>query len=117
MFGASSYGKPVDIWAIGFVMYELICGKHPLWVKGEDRLSYQDKLKKFQKLTFQSSKFSPLAINLIEKLCHQKPSARYKVEQALTHPWITRDLEGKIPRTVFEENIYIYELEAKFRKV
>ena len=56
-----------------------------------------------------------LAINLIEKLCQVKPSARYKVEQALAHPWITRKLQDKIPRTIAEENIFRYEIDAKFR--
>jgi serine/threonine protein kinase len=36
MDGGKQYGKPVDIWAIGFMMYEIIAGKHPLWVKGDD---------------------------------------------------------------------------------
>lgn len=58
-----------------------------------------------------------LSINLIEKLCQFKPSSRYKAEQALTHPWITRNLKDRIPRTVFEENIFRYEIDAKFRKV
>ncbi len=26
IFGEKSYGKPIDLWAVGFVMYELICG-------------------------------------------------------------------------------------------
>jgi calcium/calmodulin-dependent protein kinase I len=56
-----------------------------------------------------------LAISLLEKLCHIKPSSRYKVEQALAHPWITRDFTGKIPRTVFEENIFRYEIDGKLR--
>jgi len=38
MFGGTSYGKPVDIWAVGFIMYELISGKHPLWGRKEDKL-------------------------------------------------------------------------------
>jgi serine/threonine protein kinase len=54
---------------------------------------------------------------LIEKLCQIKPSNRYKAEQALTHPWITRNLADKIPRTIYEENIYRYEIDDKFRKV
>jgi serine/threonine protein kinase len=31
MSGGQNYGKAVDIWAVGFIMYELIAGKHPLW--------------------------------------------------------------------------------------
>ena len=35
----------------------------------------------------------------------------------LSHPWITRDFQAKIPRTVFEENIFRYEIDDKLRKV
>lgn len=37
MISHCSYGKPVDIWAAGLIMYELISGIHPIWRKGEDR--------------------------------------------------------------------------------
>jgi len=41
----NSYGKPADIWAIGFIIYELVTGKHPLWEKEKDtRRSYKIKL-------------------------------------------------------------------------
>lgn len=51
-------------------------------------------MKNFKKLSFEGKKFSDLAINLIEKLCHVKPSARYKVDQALLHPWVTRNFDS-----------------------
>ena len=35
----------------------------------------------------------------------------------MIHPWITRDFKAKIPRTVFEENIFRYELDNKLRNV
>lgn len=31
--GDHLYSKSVDIWAVGFIMYELIALKHPLWDK------------------------------------------------------------------------------------
>jgi hypothetical protein len=37
MFGEIAYGKPIDIWAVGFIMYELITGQHAYWQKGEDK--------------------------------------------------------------------------------
>ncbi|CDW82180.1 protein kinase domain containing protein [Stylonychia lemnae] len=116
MFGGTSYGKPVDIWAVGFIMFELISGKHPLWSRKEDKIQYKEKLRNLKKLDFSYHKFSALSINLIEKLCQIKPSSRYKADQALNHPWITRNFSDKIPRTVYEENIYRYEIDAKFRR-
>jgi len=94
MFGDATYGKPIDLWAVGFIMYELISGQHPLWQKGEDKQNYREKMKNFKKLSFKGKRFSDLAINLIEKLCHPKPSARYKVDQALLHPWVTRKFDS-----------------------
>jgi serine/threonine protein kinase len=89
MFGEVSYGKPIDLWATGLIMYELITGKHALWSKGEDKPTYKEKMKGFKGLKMDDTKisryaiflnFNRLAINLLEKLCHPKPSSRYKVD-------------------------------------
>jgi serine/threonine protein kinase len=82
MAGGQMYGKSVDIWAVGLIMFEVIKGKHPLWAKNETVESYRKKVMNFTGLRF-NSKFSPMAKNLIEKLCHPKPSLRYTVDQAL----------------------------------
>lgn len=58
MFGETTYGKPVDIWAIGFIMFELLSGKHPLWTRKEDKAEYREKLRNFKKLDFSVHKFS-----------------------------------------------------------
>ena len=52
MFGDISYGKAVDIWAAGFIMYELICNMHPLYIKGENKQAYKEKLRELKKLDF-----------------------------------------------------------------
>ena len=52
MEGGQFYGKAVDIWAVGFIMYELIAGRHPLWTRGENKKSYKAKALKFKKLSF-----------------------------------------------------------------
>ena len=54
----ATYGKPVDVFAGGIIMYELLSGRHPLYVRGEDRATYSDKLKKFRNLKFDSQNFS-----------------------------------------------------------
>ena len=70
----------------------------------------------FKKLRF-GRKFSKLSQNLIEKLCHPKPSLRYTVDQALQHPWITRQLNDEIPRNHMEQQEYFNECDGKFRKL
>lgn len=58
MFGETNYGKPVDIWAVGFIMYELISGQHPLWTRKEDKQQYKEKLRNLKKFDFSNHKFS-----------------------------------------------------------
>jgi hypothetical protein len=60
-------------------MFELLAGKHPLWQRNEDKDSYKAKVLNFKQLAF-SKRFSPMARNLLEKLCHTKPSMRYSIE-------------------------------------
>ena len=56
--GEVAYGKPVDLWATGFIMYEMISGEHPLYIRGETKQSYKEKLRNFKKLNFEEGVFS-----------------------------------------------------------
>lgn len=40
-----------------------------------------------------------MARDLFLKLCNPMPFERYTAEQALRHPWITRDFDSPIPLT------------------
>lgn len=110
------YGKPVDIWAVGFMMYELIAGKHALWRSGDDNDSYRKKAQDYSSLRF-GHRFNKFSQSLIEKLCHPKASLRYTVEQALQHPWITRNFDAEIPRNNFEKNVFLNETEEKLKRI
>lgn len=46
-----------------------------------------------------------------------KPSGRYRVDEALQHPWITRNFDDPIPRTLFEESIFQSEIYNKMRRM
>lgn len=82
MAGGQLYGKSVDIWAVGFIMYEMLKGKHALWCRNETVESYKKKVMNFEGLSY-NQYFTPLACNLLDKMCNPKPSLRYTVDQAL----------------------------------
>ena len=58
MFGEVSYGKAIDLWATGLIMYELIIGQHAIWQKGEDKPAYKEKMKAYKGLTLDTKRFS-----------------------------------------------------------
>ena len=38
---AETNGKPADVWACGFIMFEMLNGRHPLYEHGENKPSYK----------------------------------------------------------------------------
>lgn len=55
---------------------------------------------------------SGLAMRLLENMLHSNPNNRYDAQVALKHPWITRDKNGVIPLSMYEEmqmNIMAYD--------
>ena len=53
---------------------------------------------------------SPMARDIFTKLCNPMPIERYTAEQALRHPWITRDFSAPIPQT---ESQKVREVQAE----
>ena len=107
------YSKAVDLWSIGIIMYMLLNnGKHPFFNKGDRRLSYIEKIKETKiKL---HNKCSAMAKLLLNKLLEVKPLSRYTVDKALKHPWITRNVNDKIPM-MYNEVLKKQNLLDKFK--
>ena len=96
-----SYSQTVDIWSIGIILFMLLNNnKHPFYIKGDDKKSYIEKIKK-RKFKFECN-ISFMAKNLIMKLLEINPSWRYSSEKAIRHPWITRKKNDEIPKTFNE---------------
>jgi len=58
---------------------------------------------------------TPLAKDLICKLCRISQIERYDAKRALQHPWITRRFDEKIPLTAGEE-IQMFDQEQVLQK-
>ena len=95
----TSYYLSVDIWSIGILMYMLLNkGEHPFYKKGDSKEEFIKKLKAIKELKF-NNKMSYMAMHLLKKLLEPLPLKRYKANDALKHPWITRNISDKIPQT------------------
>ncbi|KAM3130683.1 hypothetical protein pb186bvf_017191 [Paramecium bursaria] len=93
------YGKQVDIWSCGVVLYMLLSGgKHPFYPKIK---SWDEYINALPDLPIKSLKScSILAQDLIKRLLCVDKNERYTVLQALSHPWITRRFQDQIPVSI-----------------
>ncbi|XP_055875996.1 calcium/calmodulin-dependent protein kinase type II delta chain-like isoform X13 [Biomphalaria glabrata] len=82
------YGKPVDIWACGVVLYILLVGYPPFWDEDQHRLYAQIKAGAYDYPSPEWDTVTPEAKNLINSMLCVNPAKRINASEALKHPWI-----------------------------
>jgi len=82
------YGKPVDIWACGVVLYILLVGYPPFWDEDQHRLYAQIKAGAYDYPSPEWDTVTPEAKNLINSMLTVNPAKRINATDALKHPWI-----------------------------
>uniref|UniRef100_UPI00358FA1F0 phosphorylase b kinase gamma catalytic chain, liver/testis isoform-like isoform X1 n=2 Tax=Myxine glutinosa TaxID=7769 RepID=UPI00358FA1F0 len=88
------YGKPIDVWACGVIMFTLLAGSPPVWSLKQVKPS----LPRFPSLQWDDK--SPAAKQLICGLLEVDPSRRLLAEQALSHPFFhPHRMPAPLPRT------------------
>ncbi|KAG7396162.1 hypothetical protein PHYBOEH_002659 [Phytophthora boehmeriae] len=76
-----SYGKPVDMWSVGIIIFEMLTGYQPFYpphVCIEEDADFSDRVWKT---------ISANAKNLVEGLLQRDPAKRLTAAEALAHPW------------------------------
>jgi len=90
--GPSTYGKAVDMWAAGVVLYIMLCGFPPF---EEEKLYDQIASGEYDFDAPQWRKVSGVAQDLVQKLMHVKADERLNISQALSHPWFIGTLNKR----------------------
>lgn len=81
------YSSKVDLWALGCIVYEMLCGKTPFATS----ISFSELFKRIAEGRYPAPKHgSDAARNFIAELLEPDPEARLSAVQALEHPWITQ---------------------------
>ncbi|XP_069015156.1 calcium/calmodulin-dependent protein kinase type II delta 1 chain isoform X1 [Embiotoca jacksoni] len=82
------YGKPVDMWACGVILYILLVGYPPFWDEDQHRLYQQIKAGAYDFPSPEWDTVTPEAKDLINKMLTINPAKRVTATDALKHPWI-----------------------------
>ncbi|KAI1279473.1 CAMK/CAMK1 protein kinase [Xylaria sp. FL0933] len=90
------YSKSVDMWALGCVLYTLLCGFPPFYDESIEVLTEKVAKGQFTFLSPWWDDISKSAQDLISHLLTVDPDKRYTIREFLSHPWIQGS--GPTPR-------------------
>ena len=109
------------MYSVGLTLYNMFLGYHPLYITGgilsDNSHTLKQKVAAIEtELWHYPDYVSPMAKDLICKLCRINQIERYDAKRALQHPFITRNYNEKIPMTKTEE-MQMFNIETGFQKV
>ena len=87
------YSKSVDMWALGCVLYTLLCGFPPFYDESIQVLTEKVARGQYTFLSPWWDDISKPAQDLVSHLLTVDPDKRYTIEQFLAHPWIRESNE------------------------
>lgn len=87
------YSKSVDMWALGCVLYTLLCGFPPFYDESIQVLTEKVARGQYTFLSPWWDDISKSAQDLISHLLTVDPDKRYDINQFLAHPWIRESNE------------------------
>ncbi|KAK6340055.1 hypothetical protein TWF730_001830 [Orbilia blumenaviensis] len=82
------YSKSVDMWALGCVLYTLLCGFPPFYDESISVLTEKVARGQYTFLSPWWDDISKSAQDLVSHLLTVDPDKRYTIEQFMAHPWI-----------------------------
>ena len=87
------YSKSVDMWALGCVLYTLLCGFPPFYDESIQVLTEKVARGQYTFLSPWWDDISKSAQDLVSHLLTVDPDKRYDISQFLNHPWIRQSQE------------------------
>ena len=88
IFRDECYSKSVDLWALGCVLYTLLCGFPPFYGETVGIVASRVRQGKFQFLSPWWDTVSMEAKDLIKRLLEIDPKKRIDVKDLMRHPWL-----------------------------
>ena len=91
------HGTPLDMWAFGCLVFEMLVGQSPFYTYDQNKVHLCILSKSIAVPEF----VDPLAVHLIKGCLHRDPAARLTCKDVKNHPWFqTVDWEAIYSRQV-----------------
>uniref|UniRef100_A0AAG5CNH6 Aurora kinase n=1 Tax=Anopheles atroparvus TaxID=41427 RepID=A0AAG5CNH6_ANOAO len=91
MVQGQPHSKTVDLWSLGVLAYELLCGKAPFLAN-----TYEETYRKIMRVQYTvPNDVSKAAAHLISRLLVKDPANRMPLENVSIHPWIQLHVDKK----------------------
>ena len=110
------YGKEVDYWSIGIILYIMLCGFPPFFEDDNQKLFEQIKNCELDFPSPYWDNISDSAKELIKSLLVKDPKSRLDADQILSHPWIVADGNPEKILADVPEKIKEYNAKMRLRK-
>ena len=113
--GGAGYGKEVDMWSVGVILYILLCGFPPFYDEDNIRLFAAIQKGKYDFPSPYWDNVSAEAIDLIRKLLCVDATQRYTAKQTLAHRWLTQEGGNSVHLSHFQGNMKAYNARRRLR--
>jgi len=110
------YGREVDYWSIGVILYIMLSGFPPFYHENNHTLFEMIKKCDFEFTAPYWDDISDNAKDLITKILVADPKKRLNADEILAHPWITSESTPRQDMPKLIETIREFNAKRKFKK-
>jgi len=110
---STGYGKEVDMWSIGVILYILICGFPPFYDEDNSKLFATIQKGDYDYPSPYWDSVSSDVTDLIDKLLVLDPAKRLTAAQTMEHPWLKSTENNPLP--LFTPNMRAFNARRRMR--